>query len=58
MNPSAANKLSALMNQCDVIYCDEYYYRTNGARKGEPRTFQRIIESGIREAEANKQKGI
>ncbi|KAH3788645.1 hypothetical protein DPMN_166792 [Dreissena polymorpha] len=60
MNTSAANKLSALMNQYDVINCDvcdhdhgRFLLKGNG-----PCTFQRIVESGIREAVANKQEGI
>ncbi|KAH3811686.1 uncharacterized protein LOC127833603 [Dreissena polymorpha] len=50
MNISAANKLSALMNQCDVDNC--------GASGYYACAFQRVIESGIREAVANKQDGI
>ncbi|XP_052227668.1 uncharacterized protein LOC127842275 isoform X2 [Dreissena polymorpha] len=59
MNISAANKLSALMDQYHVIHCNEcdsvfsFDWNFNG-----PCTFQRIIESGIREAVANKQEGI
>ncbi|XP_052228853.1 uncharacterized protein LOC127843081 isoform X2 [Dreissena polymorpha] len=61
INISAANKLSALMNQYDVIHCDEYEYRNDDDTcyiGNGPCTFQRIIESGIREAVANQQEGI
>ncbi|KAH3786716.1 hypothetical protein DPMN_164825 [Dreissena polymorpha] len=52
MNISAANKLSALMNPCDISHCS----CKNGSDT--PCEFQRIIESGIREATANNQDAI
>ncbi|KAH3786732.1 hypothetical protein DPMN_164841 [Dreissena polymorpha] len=55
MNISAANKLSALMNQYDIKHCDEC--KNSKALDG-PCWFQHIIESGISEAVANKQEGI
>ncbi|KAH3811761.1 hypothetical protein DPMN_140176, partial [Dreissena polymorpha] len=50
MNISAANKLSALMNQSCVENC--------GASGHYACAFQKVIESGIREAVANKQDDI
>ncbi|KAH3811700.1 hypothetical protein DPMN_140115 [Dreissena polymorpha] len=50
MNISAANKMSALMNQCDVDHRGPSVYYASA--------FQRVIESGIREAVANKQDDI
>ncbi|KAH3893148.1 hypothetical protein DPMN_017292 [Dreissena polymorpha] len=59
MNISAANQLSALMNQNDVIHCHKYDVNfAEGAQIWSPCEFQRIIESGIREAAANSQDGI
>ncbi|KAH3786526.1 uncharacterized protein LOC127843162 [Dreissena polymorpha] len=56
MNTSAANKLSALMNHYDVIHCVPYDVCLLDWRDAYPCRFQRIIESGIREAVANKQE--
>ncbi|KAH3784593.1 hypothetical protein DPMN_162553 [Dreissena polymorpha] len=62
MNTSAAKKLSALMNQYDVIRCVELeeddYLCLNKRKEAYPNMFQRIIESGIREAVANNQDDI
>ncbi|KAH3791065.1 uncharacterized protein LOC127841973 isoform X1 [Dreissena polymorpha] len=58
MNISAANKLSALMNQYDLKHCNRYKYDDEDCLDGDPCEFQRIIESGISEAVANKQEGI
>ncbi|KAH3811732.1 hypothetical protein DPMN_140147 [Dreissena polymorpha] len=55
MNISAANKLSALMNQCDIDHCN---YDPCYSKEFRPCAFQKIIESGISEALANKQDGI
>ncbi|KAH3813850.1 hypothetical protein DPMN_142320 [Dreissena polymorpha] len=49
MNISVANKLSALMYKCDMDYFEV---------DGQSDFFQTTIESGIREAVANKQDGI
>ncbi|KAH3813085.1 hypothetical protein DPMN_141535 [Dreissena polymorpha] len=51
MNMFAANELSALMNQFDVAH-------HHLPSPSFPCAFQRIIESGIREAEANNQYDI
>ncbi|XP_052234522.1 uncharacterized protein LOC127847037 isoform X2 [Dreissena polymorpha] len=51
MKICAANELSALMNQCHVV-------DVHPPRPYSPCDFQLIIESGIREAAANKQDDI
>ncbi|KAH3789495.1 hypothetical protein DPMN_167676 [Dreissena polymorpha] len=50
MNIFAANKLSVLMNQYDIKHCN-----VDNMDITNPCEFQRIIESGIREAAANNQ---
>ncbi|KAH3769868.1 hypothetical protein DPMN_171149 [Dreissena polymorpha] len=55
MNISAAKKLSALMNQYDEIRCgDNGYIDDEWEEESNRCEFQRIIESGIREAVANR----
>ncbi|KAH3867875.1 hypothetical protein DPMN_031012 [Dreissena polymorpha] len=49
MNIFAANKLSGLMNECDVAY--------SKCSSEDSHEFQSIIESGIKEAAANRQDG-
>ncbi|KAH3861006.1 hypothetical protein DPMN_023932 [Dreissena polymorpha] len=49
MNIFAANKLSGLMNECDVAH--------SKCSSEDSREFQSIIESGIKEAAANRQDG-